>query len=480
LSENPADVLIDAINRWHDDPVGFKIEALGMNPAQWQRNMSKAVQDNLRVSVRAGRGPGKSAECATDVLWFLLTRTPALILVTGPKYEQVIDVIWAEVELWRQKLPAGLREAVIVQKDIIYIKDMERINRAIARTARNDNPDALRGYHSKNMLIICEESSGIPDKAFVIGEGSMSTPGARTVLVGNMSRTTGYFYDSHFTDDRWHRIHVNAEDVAEERPDIVSRDYIEHMRKKYGRDSDEYRIEVLGEPPLADHKAVIPRYLIMDAVYREVDKLPGYLPVWGLDVGRSRDRSALAKRQGNYLLEPIKWWRISDTMAMVDAVIDEYEQQEKVDKSMLPSEILVDVIGVGGPVVDALRRARLPVRGINVAEAHSSKDRYMRKRDELWFKAKDWFEARDCSIPNDKDLVGELASVECDLTTTGKWKVQSKADIVAMNRESPDLADSFILTFAGGYDRLFDAVNPDRYAKRRQRDMEGTGSWMSL
>ncbi len=478
---DPRDVLIDAINRWHSDPVAFVVEALGADPAEWQRLFLNNIMEHLRNSVRAGRGPGKSAVCSWALIWFLLTRSPALVLVTGPKYEQVIDVIWAEVEIWRQRLPEPLREALIVQKDMIFVRGLERVNRAIARTARNDNPDAMRGYHNKNMLILCEESSGIPDAAFVIGEGSMSTPGARTVLVGNMSRTSGYFYDSHFTDDRWNRLHINAETVAAERPDIVSPDYIDHMRKKYGASSDEYRIEVLGEPPLADNKAVIPRYLIEDAAFRDVERFMGYLPIWGLDVGRTRDRSALAKRQANYLLEPVKWWRYSDTTMLVDAIVDEYRDQERADPDMLPVEILVDSIGVGGPVVDALKRAKLPVRGINVSEAHSSRDKYLRKRDDLWFRAKQWFENRDCWIPNDRDLIGELASVECDLTLNGKWKVQSKEEIVALSKESPDLADAFVLTFAGGYDRLPEHTNPDRYrSKLFSQQEQGGRSWLSL
>ena len=46
------------------------------------------------------------------------------------------------------------------------------------------------------------------------------------------------------------------------------------------------------------------------------------------------------------------------------------------------------------------------VRGINVAESSSSDDRYARLRDQLWFKGREWFAAKDCCLPRNGDPDG--------------------------------------------------------------------------
>ena len=476
-------ILVDRINEWSIDPVAFAEEACGLDDLdEWQCKFLGSISGNRRTAVRAGRGCGKSTTVAIGILWFLVCFSPAKVLVTAPKADQATDVIWSEVEILRQRMPAVLADAIVVQSDSIYVKGLERINFAAIRTARADNPDALRGAHAENILVICEESSGIADTSFTVLEGTMTTANAKMVLVGNMSRTSGYFYDAHFADRAgiWSKIHVNCEVVARNGHRWFNDDFVKSMASKYGRESDEYRIEVLGEPPQSEERSVIPRYLIEAATYREVERVPGVIPVWGLDVGRVRDRSALAKRCGNHLLEPVKWWREPDTTVLAEHVVEEYRQQERRNREMLPSEILVDVIGLGAGVLDMLVKLGMPARGINVAEAHPSKDRYLRKRDELWFKARDWFAGLDVYVPRDDGFIGELSSVQWDETDSGKRKVESKNEIRAKSRESPDLADAFILTFAGGYDCIPEMVTKKEYKFRNIRVAGGAPSWMSI
>jgi hypothetical protein len=51
---------------------------------------------------------------------------------------------------------------------------------------------------------------------------------------------------------------------------------------------------------------------------------------------------------------------------------------------------------------------------------------YRNLRAELWYKAKAWFEARDCRIPNDEELVAELATVRYFFSSSGKMQVEGK------------------------------------------------------
>jgi hypothetical protein len=179
---------------------------------------------------------------------------------------------------------------------------------------------------------------------------------------------------------------------------------------------------------------------------RDVEASP-YAPlVWGLDVARfGSDRSALCKRRGNAVTEPIKTWKNLDLMQLTGAVVAEYEILPPSDR---PTEILVDSIGLGAGVVDRLRELNLPARGINVSESPAMGTTYRNLKAELWYKAKSWLEARDCRLPKDELLIAELATVRYSFTSNGKIQIEGKDEIRKRGLASPDKADAFCLTFA--------------------------------
>ena len=72
----------------------------------------------------------------------------------------------------------------------------------------------------------------------------------------------------------------------------------------------------------------------------------------------------------------------------------------------------------------------------------------MNLRAELWYKAKSWLEARDVRLPRDERLKMELVTVRYNYTSTGRVKIESKADLKKRGVASPDAADAFMLTFA--------------------------------
>ena len=84
------------------------------------------------------------------------------------------------------------------------------------------------------------------------------------------------------------------------------------------------------------------------------------------------------------------------------------------------------------------------MRGVNVGEAAASRENCARLRDELWFKRREWFQDRACSMPKDYALIAELTSPTYAFTSTGKMVVESKADMKKLGLRSPDLADAFL------------------------------------
>ena len=422
------------------DPVLFVKGVLGAEPEEWQEKALYAVRDNDRVAIRSGHGIGKTAFLSWLILWWVLTRSPSRIACTANTASQLSDILWAEVAKWHRRMPDGLKELIEVTSAKVELAGQDSF--AVARTARRETPEALQGFHSPNMLFLVDEASGVDDIIFEVGEGAMSTEGAKTVMTGNPTRTSGYFYEAfNKMKDSFFTMKVASSDSSQ-----VGPKFIEDMKTKYGEDSNIFRVRVLGEWPEADDDVVIPLHLLQSAAER--DQVPAETTpvVWGLDVARfGTDKSALCKRKGNVVTEPIKSWRNKDLMEMCGIILNEYETTTWSDR---PVEILVDSIGLGAGVVDRLTELDLPVRGINVAESASMGERYGRLRDELWFLGKEWFEARDCTIPNQEELIDDLSKPRFSFLSNGKLKVEGKDEMKRRGLNSPDLADAFCLTFA--------------------------------
>lgn len=455
-----------------DDPYRFATKVLGIPaPGQpekdgvhplepWQAKVFKAIRDGeKRISIRSGHGCKKSATLSILVLWGLLCHTDCKIPIVAGSESQLVDTIWPEISKWARKLPAQLQEQIDVQAQRVVVKARPEEAFAVARVASKDNPQAMAGFHSSFLCFLVDEASAVGEPAYEVAQGALSTPGAIAVLAGNPTKASGFFHATHTTlRDRWWTIKVSSEDVP------TARGHIEDVIANYGRESNAFRVRVLGEFPTADDITVIPLDLVEAAVARDVAPMK-VMPVWGVDVARfGDDRSALCKRRGNVVTEKIKTWKNLDTMQLAGVLVREWDDTPIDDR---PHEILVDVIGIGAGVVDRLDELGLPVRGVNMAESPSVDGTYMRLRDELWWKARKFFEARDCRIPDDPALISELTSLTYDHTSAGKLVVESKKDAKKRGLRSPDIADAFVLTF-GADDRQRMRNENDRHRRNNR------------
>ena len=432
----------DLLVRLHSDPVLFVTSILKAKPQPWQAEALKAVATNDRVSIASGHGVGKTAFQSWLVLWWLVTHYPCKVAVTANTAHQLSDVLWTEIDKWARKLPDGFKNLLEFKSDKISLKGASD-SFAVARTSRRENPEALQGFHSENMLFLCEEASGIPDIVFQVGEGAMSTEGANTVMCGNPTRSEGFFFESHHSQrHRWHAMTVSCYDST-----TVSEQFLEEMKEKYGEESNVFRVRVLGQFPTQSDDVLLPLHLVEEATKRDVEQSPTAPVVWGVDVARfGADRSAIAKRQGNVLTEPIKTYQGRDLMEMAGIVLSEYEACHY---RMRPQSIYIDAIGIGAGLADRLRELDLPAVAISVSETASLKDRFNRLRDELFWNAREWFESRDCHIPKDDALIQEITGIRYKYLSNGKLKIESKDEMKRRGQRSPDVADAFVLTFAG-------------------------------
>ena len=436
---NPFD---DFVREYRDDPVKFVVEVLGAKPLPYQAEFLQAIADGERkMSVRSGHGTGKSTSASWAMLWYVLLRFPNKVVVTAPTSGQLFDALFAELKRWINELPPQLKPMLTVKSDRVELAAASSEAFISARTSRAETPEALAGVHSENVLLVVDEASGVPEKVFEAAAGSMSGHNATTILLSNPTRSSGTFFESQTRlAGSWWTRRWSCVDSP-----LVSDEFVDEMRLRYGEESNAFRIRVLGEFPMADDDTIIPFHLVEAAINRDVVLDENAKMIWGLDVARfGTDKTVLAKRQGNVITE-VNGWQGLDLMQTVGRVKAEYDG---LPMSIRPSEIMVDVIGMGGGVVDRLRELGLPVRGINVAESPSMGDTYTNLRAELWFKMRGWLEQRGAKLPRDEQLVAELSTIRYSFMSSGKMKAESKDEMRKRGLPSPDFADAVCLTLA--------------------------------
>lgn len=457
--ENPNDE--PQLEQWQDE---------FLRPENFFTDPNGLPTDNPRHSTRAGHGVGKGVVIAILALWFPLCHYDAKCVLTANSQDQLRVNNWAEIRKWSRRLPEALYQQIQIDEETLYVKAQPEMAFVVRRTASKHNPEALQGVHAKHVLYLVDEASGIFDLVFEIAQGSLSTKGAIACLFSNPTRTTGFFAETHKRLRHiWKCRRVSCEDVPR------ARGHIQEIIETYGKESNRYRVRVLGEFPTQDDDTVIPLELIEAAKGRNI-QANAVWPVWGLDVARfGDDRTVLTKRQGNVLLEPPIIWKNKTTTQIAGLVSHEYQITLNDFK---PEEICIDVIGYGAGVVDILSERGSPfkgrVTGINVAETAATSTLDHRQRDELWWRGREWFEARNCSIPvkGCEDLIAELSTPTYTFTSSGQRVVMRKDEMKKDLGFSPDIADSFLLSLAAGvYPR-----EPERHRRFSQRP-RNTDPW---
>jgi hypothetical protein len=439
------------LQEWRESPLQFVTDCINVTPSEQQIELLMAYKNNKRITVRSGHGCGKDAAVSWIMLHFLTTRPYAKIAATAPTAHQLSDILWTEMSKWLRQ--STLADEFVIMKDKIHQKDSkaEWWARAIsvsARSSSEEQAETLAGLHADHLLIIVDEASGVPDPVYIPLEGALTQADNKVILIGNMTRNQGYFYDTHFDDalkKDWCRLHWDSRKSTNVDPSMPA-----YFAMKYGINSNTFRIRVEGNPPLADDETLIPLYAAEQCVGNEfevADDEPLYL---GVDVARyGSDDSVIMPRKGN-LIMPWERYNGMNTIELGGFIQQAYQESDA-------EGCAIDVIGVGAGVADWLQKHHMRnLFMVNVATAGSDIEKYDRLRDELWIRVRDkclhgLYNFPDIKLPQDKEslgkqLAGELASVRYGFNAHGGIKVESKKELKARGIASPNIADALCLS----------------------------------
>ena len=262
----------------------------------------------------------------------------------------------------------------------------------------------------------------------------------------------------------WNVIRISGFDTpnftGEEVPDAVSAlmlspEWVEDKRRRWGETSPRYVAKCLGEfPEIGDDTLISPRW-IEAAQGRQLE--PGPRSVLGVDVARFGSDSTIFVLARGALVRVVaehSKLRTTETTGHVIAA----KREHGVD------EIRVDGVGVGSGVVDELLEAGHDVVDMQSGAAAADSEHFANARAEWWWGLRQRFEDGDIDIdPDDDELAAQLGTVKYKYTARGQVLIESKDDMRKRGLPSPDRADAVMLAKAHvpPPDEIFDASDLD-------------------
>lgn len=414
----------------------------------WQQvQILKAVEIGMlggkrRITVRSGHGIGKSCVMAWVLLWFLFCWPNAQVPCTAPTTEQMYDVLWKEAAKWIAKLPANIKRFYEWQSTHIRIVENPQIWFARAKTGRKESPEALAGVHSDHVCMLIDEASGIPDEVFSTAEGSLTNKNILVLMISNPTRLIGYFHDSFYKDsDAWEKLNFSSIDSP-----IVEAGYIDRMVEKYGKESDEYRVRVLGEFPQADS---VDRSGYVQLIQQEdIKKVASNTPLLGAlrlgvdPAGEGRNSTVWVLRglNGARILGKEDISTPRSIAAKTLTLMTEY--------NLKGGQVYVDNFGIGANVAQELGLAGVRVQSVN-SGAKPDDERFLNKRAEIAWRAREWLKTGGTLVESKE--WDELLLIRYKANLSGKIQVMSKDEMRHCGIKSPDcfIAGTLIKTPKG-------------------------------
>lgn len=453
------------IQRWAHDIISYVVETTGAQPTTQQAKALKDFEEmvwakihcnttgfrptdrekmlsrKFGMSIMSGVGTGKGAFGSWCILWFMTCFPFPKIVVTSPSQKQLSITLWAELAKWHQK--SKLKNWFTWAHEKFYFNEhsgqqwFAAQRTANTRNSPDEQAETLAGLHEDFLLIIGDEASGIPDPVFRPLESTLTRKCNLCLLTFNPTRSKGFAFETHNRDAKnWLQVHWNAEES-----DNVTKESIDRYAEKYGRDSNFFKIRVLGIPPTDADGTVIPWGYIQDAIEKEVEIHPDDKIVGSIDVGAGGDDSAYCFRHGP-LVFPLEVASYGDPLLLTQHMVRPVIQSEA-------RVLMIDYVGVGwgfsGLMRDRLKDHQIDIIDVNTGIQAFNPHRFRRLRDELWWRLRQEFEQGIISLPNDPLLHGDLNAPHYE-EIAGKVCVETKKEMKSRGIESPNRADALMMT----------------------------------
>lgn len=447
-----SDTAIATMRQWAAEPWVFARQCLGVEPDDWQEETLRAIAaGHDLIALKASKGPGKSTLLSWIGWWFLVTKPRPKCVATSVSADNLNDGLWAEMAKWQAQSELLKRTFTWTASRIAYNDEPEHwwmSARTWPKSAdATQQAQTLAGLHADHVLFLLDEAGGIPEAVLATAEAGMANAdkaagrSALIAMAGNPTQLDGALYAATVKHrGRWWVKEISGDPDDPKRAKRVSIEWARLQIATYGREHPYVLVNVFGKFPPGQDNALFAANDVIAATKRTLLQAEyiDHPKVLGVDVARfGDDRTVIAMRQGRVLYK-LKTFRNLSTMEVAGQVAMIMETQR-------PAAVFIDQTGLGAGVVDRLKELQLRVTGIDSGSSPLS-NRYLNRRVEMWANAAEW--VKTGCLPDDGELVSELTSPTYSFRSDSKMQLESKKDLKARGKPSPDKADAFVLTFA--------------------------------
>lgn len=442
---------------WRGDPVAWVRERLGEHAWSKQAEVLRSVAAHKLTAVQSSHGVGKSFIASRIVGHYLDNYPPGdfFVVSSAPTWAQVRAILWRYVAQMAAEHDLPGR----VSQNAEWKIGGELV--AFGRKPADTDQHGMQGLHARRGVIaIIDEGSGVPDQIFNAVDSLVTTPESRIVVLGNPDSVSSRFHRICTSEPGWNVIRISSFDTpaftGEPVPDdvaqgLVSREWVEDKRVRWGETSALYRIKVCGEFAPDDDHALIPLSWVQAAHHRwrvwddAGRPQPDGRTVLGVDVGHmGEDKSVIATRKGDVVMS-VESWAKRDTVELLGLV--EARLRDWTSPTVVP-----DAIGVGAGLVDNLRHRGHTVRPFVASAATKVRDStrtqgFTRVRSAAWWHLRELLDpAMDArlALPPDDELTADLITPRFEAVSGGRINVESKDEIRKRLGRSTDQGDAVV------------------------------------
>ena len=461
LSAEELEQLVEFCAEFEHDPVGFvwasypwgEGELAGKQPDEWQLNLLADIRDGLKgagdviqEAIASGHGIGKSALVCFIIQWAMATREDCKGVVTANTQNQLLTKTWSELAKWHR---LSICKPMFTYTATAYYSadgEHEKTWRIDALPWSKNNSEAFAGLHNqgKRILVVFDEASAIDDVIWEVVEGALTDSDTEIIWTafGNPTKNSGRFYDCfHRYRAYWHTKQIDSRDVA-----VSNKKQLDKWIGQYGLDSDIIRVRVLGQFPMQGDTQLISINDVNAAVERgktiKQEHYAGFPVIFGVDPAWTGDDLCVVyMRQGNYskvLLDCPKNDNHVHMAGKIAMLADRYGMTHG----------FIDQ-GEGTGIYSAFKEMGLGDKWTIIPFASKpNDDYYANKRAEMWCLLKQWLKDGG-AIESKEQIYNDLIAPEAFINPkSGKFQLESKADMKERGIQSPNYADALALTFA--------------------------------
>lgn len=441
------------IKAWREKPIRFISEELKIQPDRWQENVLKLLEDpaNMRISMQACAGPGKSYLEAAIGWWFISCHGDAgdhpqgaAVSITS---DNLRDNLWPKFSMLRER-SEYLKTAFSWNNDRCFATQHPATWFLSARgwskkASAEEQGETLSGLHSGYVICIIDESGGIPPTVSKRAEQALSNVKRGLILqAGNPISRGGMLYAAATTlRHLWKIVRVTGDPEDPDRSPRIGIEWAKQQIAVYGRDNPWVQAYILGEFPPAGINVLLGSDEVESAMERYIKPQEYSLQQkrLGIDVAREGDdRTVLFPRQGLQAFPPIEMRNQTGPQIASRAALAK-------SKWNWESCFVDDTGGWGASTQDSMMMGGLAPIPVNFS-GKADDSRYLNKRAEMWFRMAEWVK-RGGALPKNPQLVRELTTPTFTFHN-GKFQLEDKKQIKERLGFSPDLADALALTFA--------------------------------